>query len=69
LAEVIVSWLAVIQADSNDFVTVQRLNKQQGPAPAQATPLAHLELQYHRLVNNYLLLLAHLPYHLHRANP
>jgi len=69
LAEVIVSWLAVIQADANDFVTVQKLNKQQGPKPAQATPLADLEQQYHRLVNNYLLLLAYLPYHLHGANP
>ena len=69
LAEVIVSWLAVIQADSNDFVTKQKFNKQQGPAPGLATPLADLEQQYHRLVNNYLLLLAYLPYHLHRANP
>jgi len=69
LAEVIVSWLAVIRADSIDFVTVQRLNKQQGPVPGLGTPLADLEQQYHRLVNNYLLLLAHLPYHLHGANP
>jgi hypothetical protein len=71
LAEVIVSWLVVIQADANDFVTVQNFNKQQGPKPPQPgnTPLADLEQQYHRLVNNYLLLLAFLPYHLHRANP
>jgi hypothetical protein len=73
LAEEIVSWLTVISADVNLFINQQNFPKGgPHPPPAAATvhdALVNIEQQYHRLVNNYLVLLTVLPYHLKRANP
>jgi hypothetical protein len=74
LCEVIVSWLTVIDTDANNFVTNHKFAKKTPPTslPAAATEhdaLANFERQYHRLVNNYLLLFTVLPYHLFGANP
>lgn len=73
LCEVIVSWLKVIQTDANHFVTIQHFNKPVPTiVPAAANDhdaLANFEKQYHRLVDNYLVLMTVLPYHLFVANP
>jgi hypothetical protein len=74
LCEVIVSWLTVINTDVNNFVTNHKFTKK---TPATSVPaagtdhgaLANFEKQYHRLVDNYLLLLTVLPYHLFVASP
>lgn len=81
LCALIVSWLEVIDEDVNTFVVNQNFPKKT-PTPvlrADAYPvpggdayhdaLANLEKQYHRLVDNYLMLLSVLPYHLLLANP
>jgi len=73
LAEEIVNRLTVISADVNLFVNQQNFQKG-GPNPPPAANTVHdalvnVEQQYHRLVDNYLVLLTVLPYHLKRANP
>lgn len=75
LSAEIVSWLEVISTDANNFVTNQ--NFQKAPPTPLLFPyialihdaLANFEQQYHRLVDNYLVLLTVLPYHLFLANP
>jgi hypothetical protein len=66
-----VSWLAVIQADVNHFMAIQHFVKPAATnVPAAANEhdaLVNFEQQYHRLVDNYLLLLTVLPYHLFNA--
>ncbi|MGC1676299.1 MAG: hypothetical protein WA740_02100 [Candidatus Binataceae bacterium] len=81
LCAVIVSWLEVINADVNSFVVNQNFLKKTPtpvlrantyPVPggdAYHDALANLEKHYHRLVDNYLLLLTVLPYHLLLADP
>lgn len=81
LCAIIVSWLRVINADVNSFVVNQKFHKTPPtpvlsadtyPVPsgdAYHDALANLEKQYHRLVDNYLLLLTVLPYHLLLADP
>ena len=74
LAAVILARLKVIKDDANSFVNIQHFAK---PAPtALTTPgatehdaLANLEQQYHRLVDNYLVVLTVLPFHLFVAAP
>lgn len=75
LGEEIVSWLVAIQADANNFVKNQKFAKAAKtpllvPQPASIhDALANFEQQYHRLVDNYLVLLTVLPYHLFLAKP
>jgi hypothetical protein len=75
LAKVISSRLNVIQTDANNFVIAQKFAK---PAPTALffpaanndhDALVNLEQQYHRLVDNYLLVLTVLPFHLFVATP
>lgn len=75
LGEEIVSWLVAIQADANNFVANQKFTKSAQTPLLFTQPssihdaLANLEQQYHRLVDNYLVLLTVLPYHLFLAKP
>ncbi len=76
LSAEIVSWLVVISTDANNFVTNQKFKKNTPPTPllfpyiaSIDEALANFEQQYHRLVDNYLVLLTVLPYHLFLANP
>jgi hypothetical protein len=73
LCEVISSRLRVIQDDANGFVTLQHFTKPAATAVPLADndhdALANLEQQYHRLVDNYLLVLTVLPLHLFVATP
>lgn len=73
LSEEIVSWLVAISADANNFVSNQKFTKASKTPVSQPLSipdaLANLEQQYHRLVDNYFVLLPVLPYHLFLANP
>lgn len=74
LGEEIVSWLKVISTDLNNFIGSHGFPKSSGKL-LDANPtslreaLLNFENQYHRLVDDYLLLLTVLPYHLKRASP
>jgi hypothetical protein len=69
----IVSWLSVIDTDVQNFVNNQRFTKGNATPVTTASnlhdALVNFEEQYHRLVNNYLLLLTILPYHVFAAHP
>jgi hypothetical protein len=74
LCEEIVSWLKVLSTDLTNFVSIHRFGKTTGkllvPDPASVREaLLNLENQYHRLVDDYFLLLTVLPYHLKHRGP